>query len=545
LAPTAEQASDSGSTSPLTRDPATSPSRLSPFILLGLGLLIVGVAAWRPIPAGVWHDDGVYMLVGKALAGGHGLVYDGVVGTPPAAKFPPLYPSLLAVLWGLFGTIGAVTLAATFLNIGFLAAAGALFAKALHDSRTLSLRMSLAVAALGFSSTDLVRTALVPLSEPFFLLVTMGALALWPMVSRAREDGADWRTLSVVALILMAAVTTRTAGVALVLAFTIALAASRGYRVALLTTVPALAMTWGWSRWSTVKSAEILEGARDLLGGYGNWLMEQTLAAPGAFLTGLPSHTLGVMERAAAIFLPGLSGWPLVFAAVPLGVMAIVGLRHMLTRFPPLAWLTLGYVAMLLLWPYLDRRLVAPLHPVIVASVALGASEVTRGIRWTTIRVAVLGAAVVWIVSYSSVSAFRIADGWPTAPYRLRAERLATAVESLSRTVPDGGVVGAPEFWAALHLHGSWTVSPSVRFDPRSVDPDAPMWGTPDEQIELWRASGIDHLLLEQAGELHGAALDRLEDSCAGMVQVLATMPRMMVVRIDWDAECVGRAGTE
>ena len=41
------------------------PSRALPYVLLGLGLFGVGLAAWRPIPAGVWHDDGVYMLVGK------------------------------------------------------------------------------------------------------------------------------------------------------------------------------------------------------------------------------------------------------------------------------------------------------------------------------------------------------------------------------------------------------------------------------------------------------------------------------------------------
>lgn len=499
---------------------------------------MVGFAAWRPVPAGVWHDDGVYMLVGQALAGGQGLVYDGVVGTPPAAKFPPMYPGLLAVLWKVFGTIGAVTLTATFLNIGMLATAGALFAKALHESTALSLRMSLAAGGLGFASTDLVRTALLPMSEPLFLLLTMSALALWSSVSTSREARADSRILCAIAFLLVAAVATRTAGVALVLAFSIALTVRRGLKVGLLTTGPALAATWAWSRWSAVKSAEILEGARDLLGGYGSWLMDQTLAAPGAFLTGLPSHTLGVLERAALIFFPGLYGWALLLAAVPAGLLAIVGIRHMVTRFPPLAWLTVGYLAMLLLWPYLDRRLVTPLHPFIVASMALGASQLVNRTRWKALQVGIIAAAVVWVVSYSSVTALRIADGWPTAPYRLRAERLATAVESLTRTVPEEAVVGAPEFWAALHLHGGWTVSPSVRFDPRSVDPDAPMWGTPDEQITLWRASGIDHLLLEQAGELHGAALDQLEESCPGMVHVLATMPRMMVVRIDWDAEC-------
>ena len=42
--------------------------------VVGLILLVVGFSAWRPIPAGVWHDDGVYMLIGQSLAEGGGLL---------------------------------------------------------------------------------------------------------------------------------------------------------------------------------------------------------------------------------------------------------------------------------------------------------------------------------------------------------------------------------------------------------------------------------------------------------------------------------------
>ena len=66
------------------------------------------------------------------------------------------------------------------------------------------------------------------------------------------------------------------------------------------------------------------------------------------------------------------------------------------------------------------------------------------------------------------------------------------------------------------------------------------MWGTADEQIALWRAAGIDHLLLEQAGRLHGAALDQIEADCPGAVVVLARMESAMVVRLDWAEGCGG-----
>ena len=135
-----------------------------PWILLGLGLFAVGIASWQPIPAGVWHDDGTYMLIGNALAGGHGFSYYGVTGAPPATKFPPVYPLVLAAIWTVTRSIGAATLVASSLNVGLIAAAGALFGRTLHRTAGLPLGLSLAVAGLGFASTDLVRTALIPLS---------------------------------------------------------------------------------------------------------------------------------------------------------------------------------------------------------------------------------------------------------------------------------------------------------------------------------------------------------------------------------------------
>jgi hypothetical protein len=494
------------------------------------------------------------MLVGKALATGHGFVYDGVVGSPPAAKFPPLYPLLLAGFWKIFGTIGATTLAATFLNLGLLAVAGGLFAKALHEAAGLSLRLSVVSAGLGFAATDLLRTALIPLSESVFMALMASALVLWP---RVVSDERPRRAATMLSLVLVATVATRTAGVALVLAFALALATRPRIsaslrrhvtrRLNLMTAVavsfPPLAFAWGWSHWSTKVAVTIPEGARDLLGPYGSWLADQTLAAPVPFLRGLPSHGFGLMSRVAAILLPGLEGWPMWVAATLLLPVGLYGLWRMFERFPPLAWFTVGYLAMLMLWPYLDRRLVVPIHPAVVATLALGASELLVRIRSRRFEIGLLSVGVVWVLAYSSVTAFRIADGWPTAPYRLRSDRLAASVEALRRTAPADAIVGAPEFWAALHLHGGWTVTPSTRFDPRSVDPEAPIWGTPDEQIAHWRSSGIDHLLLEQAGQLHGAALDQLEDACPGTVFVLAEMETSLVVRIDWDAVCDSAAG--
>lgn len=503
-----------------------------PFILLGLGLFAVGVAAWRPIPAGVWHDDGVYMLVGKALAQGQGLTYAGVVDQPPAAKFPPLYPLVLGAIWAAFDSIGPVTIVATFLNFALLAAAGALFAGALVSSGVLALGPALAVGALAYASTDVLRTALLTLSESLFVFLLAAALALWRGVEEERR-----KSLVALALVLLLLVATRTAGLAVVMAFGMALAVRRKPLEAALAVVPAVAFAGAWGWWSRHAAERIEPGARDLLGPYGSWLAEQTLSAPQAFFSGLPAHALGLVERATAMTFPGVVGvWIWILAAV-IAPLVVMGLVRLVRTFPPLGWFGIVYPAVLLVWPFLDRRLLVPWHATLITALVLGGMTVSQRARPLRLDRAVLGLAALWVLGYASVTAGRIAEGWTTQAYRVRSDRLAASVEALSRTAPEDAVVGAPEFWAALHLHGGWTVAPSVRFDPRSVDPERPMWGTPEEQLTSWRSLGIDHLLLEQNGALHGAALDRLEADCPGSVSVLARMSTAMVVRIDWDAE--------
>ena len=528
-----------------------------PWILLGLGLFGVGIASWRPVPAGIWHDDGVYMLIGKALAGGHGFVYDGVSGTPPATKFPPGYPLALAAIWTLTRSIGMATLAATFLNMGLLSAAGALFGRMLHRTVGLSVGLSLTIAAMGFASTDVVRTALTPLSEPLFLFLLVLTLAQWPRVTAAIEgsravgrepeafatsSGVQWTMLVIPAGCLLALVATRSAGLAVVLAFGAALLLPRPSIVRLestaLVTGPALLFLFGWGRWSRAATAQIPEGARDLLGSYQGWLADQAFSAPAVFLTDLPSHALGVLGRAIALLVPVLVGTPMWIIGGTLLALAAIGTVELIRRVPPVGWLILSYLVMLLLWPYLDRRLLVPLHPLVLCAIAVGGLGIIERISSTAVRNIVFGAAAVWVLGYATETAYRVADGWHTAPYRVRAENLAAAVEAMNRTVPKDAILGAPEYWAALHLHGGWTTAPSTRFDPRSMDPEAPVWGTPEEQLALWRDTGIDHLLLEQGGQLHGAALNQLEQECPGSVVVLARMRVAMVVKLDWASTC-------
>jgi hypothetical protein len=66
-----------------------------------------------------------------------------------------------------------------------------------------------------------------------------------------------------------------------------------------------------------------------------------------------------------------------------------------------------------------------------------------------------------------------------------------------------------------------------------------PSWGTPREQYELWIEAGVTHILVEQGGEIHGEALDRVDALCPpGTVRVLDMEPGQFLVELAWDEGC-------
>ncbi len=91
---------------------------LAPYLLLACAGLVVGLLLLVSLPPGLWHDDGVYLMLGRALARGEGLAYVGVPGDPAAPKFPPAYPALLAVLWWVTDNPYGVGQVAAVLNVG-------------------------------------------------------------------------------------------------------------------------------------------------------------------------------------------------------------------------------------------------------------------------------------------------------------------------------------------------------------------------------------------------------------------------------------------
>src|SRR5256885_2362783 len=171
-----------------------------PLIVGGLVVLAhLALRAADRILSGAFNDDGAYVALGKALAGGLGyrLIY--LVGDPVAVKYPPGLPLLIAVPWKLFGTLAGVRATIALLNpLASGAAAGMIWW--IGRRRLGAAPAVLGLCAVGpFFLDAVIQYFNIPLSEPYFVCGWATALLLAYRLSDAgvRENTVlgYWRSL--------------------------------------------------------------------------------------------------------------------------------------------------------------------------------------------------------------------------------------------------------------------------------------------------------------------------------------------------------------
>jgi hypothetical protein len=507
--------------------------------LAGLAILLGAGALWlyRPVAPGGWHDDGVYLLLGRALATGSGFVYAGVPGDPPAAKFPPGYPAVIAGLWRMAGEdLDRTARLASALNL--LAVVGSGLALARFALRRLFLPLSWALAvglAFGFL-LDPWLFALLTLSESLAVLVTILAVDLATGVEGGAVRGGRRRASGALGMYAVA-VHLRSASLPLGVAMALA-GAFRGHRGRALGIGAAVVLvTFPWMVASSLRTGRIPVVLRDILGGYGGWLAGG-LGEPAAFVAGRAGQAWLVMEQLVSVLAPWGAGAPpwVRWGVLPVLAAALLpGVAALWRGSRTAALLLAGLLLQAVLWPFVDRRLLLPLLPWILLAGTLG-------VRWWSakgtqgVRVLAPAAGILWIAGLA-LSLARVGGGGDGVAAMLRGREATTAaaVAAVRDWVPPGRVVGAPELWAVLHLRTGHPVAPSAPFRP-GVDA-ALRAGTPSEQFRLWAVAGFDALVAE--GGVHDAALQEMSESCGpGAFTIPATGPGFRLIRLEWDDAC-------
>jgi hypothetical protein len=366
-------------TSPDARDePLRVAQALRAYAPLLAAALVCAVAASlvAPYPVGLFHDDGVYLVLAKSIATGNGYRYLHLPGAPVATHYPPAYPLLLAVLW---------TLAPRFpanLTIILLANAALLGLVAWGSARFLISRLewppfaATAFALVATLSLPLIQLTTLVLSEITFL----GMLFL-VLTSAERCVASRGSHLQDVLLGAGAGglVLVRAHGVVLVAALALVLVSRREWRRVGLCVAGAAMVIAPWQLWVTIHDAALPATLRGSYGSYTSWfatgLADGGLMFAGQTIARNASEAAAILADRFAPWHPGMLRLiPLTFA---LALLAL-GIIRLWRRTPVTVAFLLAYVAVTLIWPYTPWRFIWGIWPFVLLLAVEGGATIVR-----------------------------------------------------------------------------------------------------------------------------------------------------------------------
>jgi len=343
----------------------------------GLGVAVVallaGALALNRDLVGVFYDDGLYAALATSLAHGQGYVQANLPGAPPAIHYPPLFPILLAPLFGTL-PVDAAGFVGKLFNLA--CAAGAAGLAAWHATRARLLGEGaprwLAAVVVGTAAIAIpvLQTQSVLFAEPLFALLFAVTVAV------GDAPPAGW-TPSIGALVagVAAALTllTRTIGIAAgagVVLFLLVIRASP-WRQAALAAAPVVAATAGWGLWTLTHRAGIDPALVINYGSYGEVVRQAGVGAFGASAADLPRPlgviTLGWMPSVPLYYLFGA-------AALAVGAYGLWVLGRRSSAGLSLA----GYLAILAVWPFPPDRFLWAILPWVALAWTAGAAALWR-----------------------------------------------------------------------------------------------------------------------------------------------------------------------
>ncbi|HKW39876.1 MAG TPA: hypothetical protein VJN39_01380 [Gemmatimonadales bacterium] len=494
---------------------ASDAARRAGLTVWGVALISGALALNRDL-VGVFYDDGIYASLGWALGHGIGYVHPHLPGAPAAVHFPPLYPLVLAPL---FGTVSVQTaaFAGKVLNVILAAIAAGLIAW--HATRSELLGAGtprwlpgvvVGAAAIAIPVLTVLTTLL---SEPLFALLLALAVIL---ADRPPERLAPTHAALLAGLAAALALLARSIGVAAgagVVGFLLFVRrvgrAAAGY-AALPVAVAAVA----WAAW-VLRHAHIIDPAlRADYGTYGDVLTQSGLSALGASTLDLP-RPLGVLTLGWVIAFGDYYRYLYYLFGIPALAVGVYGLRLLLSRSaigPTLA----GYLAILAVWPVPPDRFLWAVLPWIALAWVAGAVALWRQQR---LRVAVALLALALGLGYARYEARGFAGRW----WSLAAHQISANMDELLpwiETLPSSAVL-ATDDESLIWLYTRRTAVPLYLFSYRGRE-EAPI--SPAAQLAFLERTGVTHVLVTGPGP--GAAeLDALVRAAPSRFRLVRRWP--------------------
>ena len=396
---------------------------------IALAIAIAAIPNW---PVGVFQDDGIYAVLGKALAGGEGYRYLNLPGAPYATHYPPGYPLFLAILWKLSPEFPQNVALFTFANAGFLGLAA--FAAFRYS------RSQLGLSTLGASLVGVAGTVSVPalifgvfvLSEPMFMALLLIVLTF---AERQAED-ADWKAGLFVGLAGGALAMVRTTGMFVVPAFALVLLFRRRFLAAACAALGCAVFIVPWNLWVSAHAAEIPPVLLGKYGPYDAWLSNAVRAHGAPFVWDVVVRNLRALYGMLWVMFTGgeASPKPLhIPAAVCAATVIAIGAWRLVRRAPVTAWFLAAYMALVIVWPFEPTRFVWALLPLFGAMLALGIAFVVErspvSLPLRAMRHVALAACALLIVGFAMYNVNGVRQGWRDSVPRVTAARATPVVE--------------------------------------------------------------------------------------------------------------------
>lgn len=385
-------------------------------LVTALVVLGVAIATITPDPIGVFVDDGIYLLIAKAIAAGEGYRYRFLPGAPAAIHYPPVFPLVLAAMLKISPTFPDNMAVLKFVNpVCF--AIGAFGAVRLG---TRVLRLDAAATAVVVAICAVIAPVLMLtnalMSEPLFF-----ALLVWSLIAIEDTVARGGARRALVAGVLCALLTlVRTIGGVLVPAALLALwwRARRTESAWLLVTSVLLLAPWQLWVWS--ESRDFPVELRGSYGPYLEWLVDAYRREPAMVGHVVERNLAALWHTLGFFFAPRLPRVLQGATAVAFMAAFACGLVAVWRRAASLTVFALLYCVVVLVWPYSPARFLGAVWPV-VGLILLASTQTLRAAdSWCRVRGIGVPALVVTVlfIGHGAYALRGLDKGWAGSAQR-------------------------------------------------------------------------------------------------------------------------------